>query len=233
MHDMIALEGTHNRIFVLQPGILDDRALLAFTGSQCHGLALAMHRRTAWPMVAVDNSSGECIHICVRDPENRLVDVTGAHTDDEMARESKGAIRHASETFIHDLESRHGWVPADIDGCESFVDAVLNRAASETPLSPLRSSTIRVLGPVDNGVQTKVEWSGETYIDAFVSRVPSPAEHWMLYGHLGIPPDPTTGTYEIDFRPERLQQLFDLWMQSQFDRTTAESKLDAPPPSLS
>jgi hypothetical protein len=232
MHDMIALEGTHGRIFLLEKGILDDRALLAFTGSQCHGLALAMHRRTAWPMVAVDNSGGECIHICVRDAENRLVDVTGAHTDDEMARQSKGAIRQVSETFIHDLESRHGWVPADIDGCEWFVDAVLNRAASETPLPPLRSSTIRVLGPAENGVQTKMEWSGETYIDAFVSRVPNPAEHWVLYGHIGIPPDPTAGTYKIDFRPEWLQQLFDLWMQRQFDRTTAESKLDVPPPSL-
>ncbi len=232
MHHVIALEGTHNRIFLLEKGILDDRALLAFTGSQCHALGLAMHLRTCWPLVAVDNASGECIHICVRDPEKRLVDVTGAHTDDEMARESKGAIRHVSETFIHDLESRHGWVPADIAGCESFVDAVLNRAASETPLPPLRSSTIRVLGPVDNGVRIKMEWSGETYIDAFVSRVPSPAEHWVLYGHLGIPPDPTTGTYEIDFRPERLQQLFDLWMQRQFDRTTAESKLDVPRPSL-
>jgi hypothetical protein len=52
------------------------------------------------------------------------------------------------------------------------------------------------------------------------------------YGHLGIPPDPTTGTYEIDFRPERLQRFFDLWMQSQFDRTIAKSKLDVPPPSL-
>lgn len=232
MHDIIALAGTHNRVFVLQRGILDDRALLAFTGSQCHGLALALHLRTGWPIVAVNNSGGECVHVCVRDPENRLVDVTGAHTDDEMTHESKGAVRHASETFIHDLESRHGWVPSDINGCESFVDAVLNRAASETPLPPLRSSTIRVLGPVDNGVQTKMEWSGETYIDAFVSRVLSPTEHWLLYGHIGIPPDPTAGTYEIDFRPERLQRLFDLWRQRQFDRTTAESMLGLPPPSL-
>lgn len=73
MHDMITLKGTHDRVFVLQRGVLDDRALLAFTGSQCHGLALAVHRRTGWPIVAVNNSGGECVHVCVRDPENRLV----------------------------------------------------------------------------------------------------------------------------------------------------------------
>src|SRR5580692_7132633 len=37
----VQLRGTNNRVFVLERGVLDQGALLAFTGSQCHGLGLA------------------------------------------------------------------------------------------------------------------------------------------------------------------------------------------------
>lgn len=221
----VQLRGTHNRVFVLERGVLDEGALLAFTGSQCHGLGLAIRKQTGWPLVAVDNASGECVHICVRDPEGRLVDVTGAHTDDEVARETKGAIRDVKETYVQRLHAQHDWVPPDIDGAGPFVVPVCERAASEPPQKPLSSSTLRVALPPDDGLQVKIEWSGETYMDVFVCRSPSPTEHWILYRHIGIPLDAETGSYEIDFRPERLSGVFDRWMERRFDRDLAERKL--------
>jgi hypothetical protein len=100
----VRLQGPSNIVFVLEEGTLDDRALLVFTGGQCHALALALQRRTGWPLVAVDETTGVCVHICVRRPDGLLLDVTGAHTVEELITARGGTVRDVDYAAIEELE---------------------------------------------------------------------------------------------------------------------------------
>lgn len=81
---MIELHGPSNEVFLLDEGKLDDRAWLAFIYGQCHGLSLAIQSRTGWPLVAMVDDNGTCGHFCVRRPDGKIIDVTGAHTSEEI-----------------------------------------------------------------------------------------------------------------------------------------------------
>jgi hypothetical protein len=62
-------------VYVAEPGLLDARATLPSSNGQCHGLALALalHARTGFPVVAV-SSPRERAHMSARDP-GRLTDI--------------------------------------------------------------------------------------------------------------------------------------------------------------
>jgi hypothetical protein len=51
---------------VLDDGVLDAAAGHAFATGQCHGLALALHEETDWPLVAINSAEGERVHIARR-----------------------------------------------------------------------------------------------------------------------------------------------------------------------
>jgi hypothetical protein len=221
----VRLEGTHSRIFVLEAGSLDDAALLAFTGSQCHGLALAIQQKTGWPLVAVDDGSGKCVHICTRDPAGRLIDVTGSHSPEEMSRNSGGATREVDRGYLAELQSRHEWVAPDPDSAYSFVEPVLKRAAAEVPLVPLRSSTMQSTRVSEEGIELKIEWGGLPVMDVYVRRATSAAGDWTLYARVGFAPDPDSGTHEIEFTTEHFGVLADDWMRRAYDGAKAEARL--------
>lgn len=224
----VRLLGTHSRIFVLRAGSLDDAALLAFTDSQCHGLALAIQRRTGWPLVAVDDRSGKCVHICTRDPGGWLIDVTGSHTQDEMTVASGGGVRQIDRKYLEELQSRYGWVAPDPDGACSFVEPVLKRAAAAVALAPLRSSTRRSERVSEEGIELKIEWAGMPHMDVYVRCATSRSRDWALYAHVAFPPELATGTYEIEYTAESFTALADVWVRLEYDRQRAEALLNAP-----
>lgn len=100
-------------MFVLESGVLDERATLAFVGGQCHGLALALHARTGLPLVAVFDPTPTCIHVCVRDAGGFLIDITGAHDEAEVVADGAHSIRAVDTAFVDALTAEHDWAPAD------------------------------------------------------------------------------------------------------------------------
>lgn len=69
------------------PGIIDKTAIRAFKNGCCGGLAIALHDATGWPIVAVGSHHGEALHYMARRPDGRLIDIEGAHTDDDVTLE--------------------------------------------------------------------------------------------------------------------------------------------------
>ena len=106
----VQLRGTNNRVFVLERGVLDQGALLAFTGSQCHGLGLAIRKQTGWPLVAVATPA-ENASISVSAIQKAGSLTWPARTPMTRWRARAGAIRDVTDTDVQRLHAQHGWVP--------------------------------------------------------------------------------------------------------------------------
>jgi hypothetical protein len=226
---MIELRGPSNEVFLVDEGKLDERAWLAFIYGQCHGLALALHNRTGWPLVAVVDDNGACGHVCVRRPDGQIVDVTGAHISEEMASAFAGQILDTDTHYIHDLESQHGWASAEPDSAAAWVDAVIARAESPTRISAMAKPALQITMQIDSDLELKIEWPGAMHLNVYVRRIPSVVERWTLYGEVGLRPD-ANGVYFIDYTLARLQRIGTAWLNSNFDRAKAGSTLAATPP---
>ena len=219
------LQGPSNTVFVLKEGELDCGALLAFTGGQCHGLALALHERTGWPLVAVDEPTGACAHVCVRRPDGLLVDVTGAHTVDEMEAARGGTLRDIEHSAIGELETKHSWAPAAVDPARSWVDPVLRRATHDAPLKPMSSDEFRRTVVFDAGLEVAIRWGGSRSL-AVCLRDTSDGTvgAGTSYGPASLP-SPQTGPFLIDFTPENFERVTDEWLRTRFDERRAHQML--------
>jgi hypothetical protein len=226
---MIELRGPSNEVFLLDEGRLDDRAWFAFIYGQCHGLALALHNRTGWSLVAIVDDTGACGHVCVRRPDGAIIDVTGAHTSEEMTSACAGQIRDIDTHYIHDLESQHGWAQAEPDSAAAWVDAVIARAESPTRISAMAKPGLQVTTQIDGDLELKIEWPGAMHLNVYVRRIPSAVERWTLYGEVGLRPD-ANGVYFIDYTLARLHRIGTAWLNSNFDRAKADDKLAAVSP---
>src|SRR4051794_37517203 len=90
---------------------LDEAARLAFLGGHCHSLALALHERTGWPLIAIDHrSDGVCAHVAVQRPDGKVVDIAGAHTVEQINDSRIGGtiIREITASEIDELHKRDG-----------------------------------------------------------------------------------------------------------------------------
>lgn len=135
----------------LTPGVLDGAAENAFYRGACSALAIAMHDRLGWPVMAITDAhnvmedgsagGGSALHWTVLRPDGMLVDVLGAHepaylvaefspdADDEQAACGRSSRADAEEWY---LEGSSSAIPLDL--AATFVDAVVARAA-ERPVS--------------------------------------------------------------------------------------------------
>ena len=175
-------------MFVVESGVLDDRATLAFVGGQCHGLALALRARTGFPLVAVFDDDGTCVHVCVRDGGGRLIDITGAHDEEDVVGDGIHSLRDVEVAFVAVLTAENGWAPADVSAAQAWVEPVLDRVARGEQLPALRHSTMRRTGAVDSELELRVEWRGGPYLDAHVRRRRKGDRKWTLYAHVAFPP---------------------------------------------
>ena len=224
MLPMIELRGPSNEVFLLEKGELDQRAWLAFIYGQCHGLALAVHRRTGWPLVAVVDHDGVCEHICVRRPDGQIIDVTGAHTSEEMGSARGGTTHDISVDYIDDLQAHHGWARPEPDLAGAWVDSVLVRAASPSTIPALKRPTVVVTKQLDDDLAIKFEWHGAKEMDVHVRRTASAPDNWTFYGPVGFRTD-TNGVWRVNFVPEELERIAQRWLDSKFDRVKAERTL--------
>lgn len=225
LRGVIHLPGPSELMFRLEPGVLDRRAMLAFSTGQCHGLALALHRRTGWPLVAVDDREGVCVHVAVRRDDGYLLDATGAHSDEQLlAARPGGTIRATDRKTILQLSASAEWAPPAEAAAEAWVDVILRHAAEPAELPPAPGEVICWTSGVVDGLQIRVEWSGGRYIGVYVRRTQTDNDPWVRYGWIQLPRDPETRRFVVDFAPERLEELVDQWLP-RFDRARAEGKL--------
>lgn len=86
----VRVEGGGRESFTLTPGLIDGMAVGAFAQGQCHALALALHERTGWPVIVLEDDEADAIHFAVQTPDGRALDITGCH-DLEEFQEGWGA----------------------------------------------------------------------------------------------------------------------------------------------
>jgi hypothetical protein len=220
MSELAALHGSTDRLYVVERGVRDQCATLAFVEGQCHGLALALHRRKGWPLVAIDNADGDCVHVCVRDPDGRLVDIRGFHLAGTIPIGNGHHIREVNEAYVAGLTER-GWSAPDRDAAEAWVDGVLARSRAATePMPPPFGDTRWV----DDGYQLRLLWDGRINVETSV-RVLKRSQEWVPYIQVPVPRDRDSGRRIIDFTQAKFDEFCDV-IASNFDRAKADSKLD-------
>lgn len=223
---MIELHIPGEKVLVLrEEGKLDPAALLAFLGGHCHSLALALHERTGWPLVAFDNGRGECVHVCVQRPDGQIVDITGAHSPEEMtaAVSGGGTIRPVTERELAHLSDAQGWahpVPNDV---AEWVDTALAQTAAK-PLEPMTTQTLHLTRETMSGIEVRVSWDGEPEFVVDVRRADQRDESWRRYGRVRFPKD-ADGVWRLCFSLEFFTDLAERWLADSFDEARADREL--------
>lgn len=134
----------------LAPGVLDEYARGAFKYGACGALAIAMHDALGWPIVAITDAhnvfedgqagGGSALHWTVRAPDGKLVDVDGAHAEDDLVdeymfdaddEEAAAGISCRADCAEWYVESQGQPVPIDL--ARTFVEAVLDNAGYGPP----------------------------------------------------------------------------------------------------
>ena len=136
----------------LDPGVLDGAAEHAFKYGACAALAIVLHDRTGWPIVAItdahnvyDGKAGDAsaLHWTVRRPDGLLVDVDGPHeeldlveeyhweADDCEAAAGRTTRAHAEEQYVENQGE-----PIPLRLAATFVDVVLERAERDLEPKP-------------------------------------------------------------------------------------------------
>ncbi len=129
----------------LKAGILDAYAEEAFRRGACAAIALAIHERTHWPIVAITDhhnvfedgraGGGSALHWTVKAPDGRLLDVDGLHTAEELieeyeedADEGEAAAGLSTVADITEWYIEAQGEPIPLELARTFVDAVLKKA---------------------------------------------------------------------------------------------------------
>lgn len=223
--DVIELRWPCDVVHLVESGVLDDRARLAFGAGQCHGLALALKERQGWPLVAVDDKEGRRIHICVRRPDGALVDANGAHADGEFMDAWPGCSLHdIMEDAVGDLVQHHDWAPPEVEKANGWIDPILKQASDPSQWrTPLQIPTLARICDC-KGLEVRFLWAGDPAFDIHVRRARPPDGEWVRYSYLKFPPD-ASGRYVIDFRQEIFVSCTEAFLRRQFDPTKAHAKL--------
>lgn len=222
---MIELPGPSQTIYLVRKGVLDERSLAAFRLGQCHGLALAIAFHTEWPLVAVHSGDGTCNHICARRPDSRLIDVTGAHSEQEFEDSSPGcSLIPIDEVGIKQLVDEKGWAPPAINLADDFVEPVLALAERPPTLPASKGLAFRASRETDL-VRVRFVWDGFAWMPVYLQNPTAGGEQWTRYGKLQLPIDPVRNAYVIDFNPEEFERIVDAWLNTQFDLRQALQRL--------
>ena len=202
------------------PPQLDPGALLVFLGGHCHSLALALHDHTLWPLVAVDRvRDGERVHVAVRDPDGRLVDIAGRHSDVELQAAVEGGVNIAEVEVadVHALHSDLGWAEPRPGLARPWVPIALDPATS-SGFGPMTTPHFSLTTTVED-VDVKLLWDGDPELVVDV-RLRSGDAAWQRYGRVQFPKD-SDGRHRFDFTVERFEALASTWLRRQFDLSRA------------
>lgn len=107
-------------------GVVDENARTTFTNGQCHSFALALHKRTGFPLVGVQKGWWPGYgHFMVHDTDRDLyLDIEGAKTEDEVISEWQN-IAPTTETEILEWTSDGHYYDLHIEEADTFVAPLL------------------------------------------------------------------------------------------------------------
>ncbi len=222
---MVELHIPGDKVLLLEEGKLDTASWLAFLSGHCHSLALALNARTGWPLVAVDDASAECVHVAVRSPTGRIVDITGAHAPVQMIKAISGGgrIRPINKGELDRLPETHGWVEPAPTVAAAWVEPVLAQMAKE-PREPMKPPVLQLTQETAHGVEVRVLWDGEPGFTVDIRVTNPPDQPWARYGYITFPKD-HDGVWRIEFYAERFKNLAEIWLRRSFDERRAERTL--------
>ena len=125
----------------ITPGVLDDAARYAFSAGHCHALALAIHERTGWPMLAMSgrySAYKDLQHVVVVMPDGKWLDVQGPRDPEEELHRHKQAI-NADE--VSNMGRIRHWKNPQLEIAREFVDAVFAEHGISQMLKQTLAST--------------------------------------------------------------------------------------------
>lgn len=109
---------------------LDMRAVGAGQRGHCHSLALAIHQRTGWPLVGIQDRGGQLAHVAICTPEGELLDASGCWDLGDLVEEYAGwrdpdcTVALSADT-VQALGHAPGWRMAQPDAFAGLVGLVL------------------------------------------------------------------------------------------------------------
>jgi hypothetical protein len=113
------------RRYIVDPGVLDDRASLAFTNGHCHSLALALHRETGGEMLSFAKHETPFDHVLVRAVDGRLIDIGGARTTADVVAQG-GQLLGVDEGTLYSLPHVYQWATPEPNAARAWVKPVLD-----------------------------------------------------------------------------------------------------------
>lgn len=210
-------------VYIVDPGVLDRRAVAAFTLGQCHGMALALHERTGWTLVAAYDTQGVCQHVLANAGDDRFVDITGARSQSQLLAESNfNSVESIDRPGVQALTTQAGWAAADLSAAQPWVDQVIHRGT--VGAEPIPSGYLARSVAVDDELELVFRWGGMEYIDVLLRRPGSPEASWIEWRCFRVPPS-RDGLRRVHFTDDELRRLLDLWLGQQFDPEPARAVL--------
>ena len=113
--------------------MIDAAAVRAFTGGQCHALAMALAERTGWPVIAALDDDGDSNHFFVTTPDGRALDITGCHDMDEFCDEWGGWAEAADADEVEDAWINGNMREPDLTAARAYVSEVLRYVDGTRP----------------------------------------------------------------------------------------------------
>jgi hypothetical protein len=202
-------------LYIVEPGVLDRRAVAAFTLGQCHGMALALHERTGWPMVAAYDVEDSCQHVLADAGDDRFVDIAGARTRAQLLAEPNfDRVEAIDQPSVRALSAQAGWAVADCRAAQPWLDQVIERGTSGA--EPMAARFLARSAGVDDALELVFRWGGTQYIDVLVRRPGTPEASWIEWRCFRVPPS-RDGFRRVHFTDDDLLRLMRLWLDQQFD----------------
>lgn len=132
------VDGSHGDTAYIRMDVINDETVQAYRTGQCMAFAIEAHRRTGWPIVAremnaLDGDEGVDypIHLWVRSPDGRLLDIGGYNDEDIVTEEFEPNEKLRdwgnSPATVHDVYHRHLF-EQDYATAHHIVPAALARA---------------------------------------------------------------------------------------------------------
>lgn len=223
-----SLLAPNGRRYVVEPGVLDDRAALAFTNGHCHSLALALHRKTDGEMVSLVKMQEPFDHILVRSEDGRLIDIGGARTPAVVVT-AGGRLSRVNTATLERLPTKYGWAAADPKLASAWLPPLLERVVAGEPHRQIGCFTYDFR--LDSQCVIHIEWSerdGAVRLTAFGRRHDDAPTAWTRCMAVRVPKS-SEGERLIDFT----QRAFDRHARQfeeviQADRAGVIANLDDP-----
>ncbi len=221
---MVELRIPGDKVLLLEEGKLDTASWLAFLSGHCHSLALALNAHAGWPLIAIDDASAVYVHVAVRSPADRIIDITGAHTPAQMIKAiGGGRIRPINKDDLHRLPETRGWAEPAPAVAAAWVEPVLSRMGRET-LDPMKPPILQLTRETERGIEVRVSWDGEPGFTVDVRAANLPHQPWASYGYIEFPKD-QDGIWRIEFYAKPFENLAETWLRRSFDERRAERTL--------